>query len=91
MADLRSYDEISLWRINSLTYSRSRTHILRLGLHLAATYSLRSAPRKTLEWSPLLRLISYNSLQQAEEDGGDAGNMIKEHKKGTVPVALGER
>jgi hypothetical protein len=43
-----------------------------------------------LEWSPLRRLISYNFLQQAEDDGDDAGTMIKASGNGTMPVALEE-
>jgi hypothetical protein len=41
-----------------------------------------------LEWSPLLRLVSYTFLQQAEGDGEDAGNMIKERRNVTMLIAL---
>jgi hypothetical protein len=79
---------ISICFVNSLMSGKLHTHILLLGLRLAATYSLRSAPRKMLEWSPLLRLISYTSPQQAEEDVEDAGNMIKQTGNVTMFVGL---
>lgn len=87
---LHSYHRISLWFVNSLVSGTLHTHILPLGLHLAATYSLRSAPPEMLEWSPLLRLISDTFLQQAEGDVEGAGNIIRDRGNATMFVALTE-
>lgn len=40
------------------------------------------------EWSPLLRLISYTFLQQAEGGVDNAGNMIKERGDVTTLAVL---
>ena len=66
------------------------THIPLLGLHPAATYCLRSAPPEMLEWSPPLRPIFGISLQQAEGDIDDAGNMVRPRGNATTFVAIWE-